>query len=141
MNINFVEEKKLKLFTYSVHCFVSQADRRETEEFRLLRDLFKDYDKEVRPVYNTSEAVNVEFSLSLIQIISVVGSKRLNMRSDSRLMKKEKKRTFEVGRQLNNFLFVNRPDDNRWYTEIVVHKNEASLRINPLALLVSGIQI
>lgn len=100
---------KLKLFTYSVHCFVSQADKRETEEFRLLRDLFKDYDKEVRPVYNTSEAVNVEFSLSLIQIISVVGSKRLNMRSDSRVMKKEKKRTFEVGRQLNNFLFVNRP--------------------------------
>ena len=109
VNINFVEEMKLKLFTYSVHCFVSQADKRETEEFRLLRDLFKDYDKEVRPVYNTSEAVNVEFSLSLIQIISVVGSKRINMRSDSRVMKKEKKPTFEVGRQLNNFLFVNRP--------------------------------
>lgn len=79
MNINFVEEmNRLKLLTYSVHWFYSQTDKRETEEFRLLRDLFKDYDKEVRPVYNTSEAVNVEFSLSLIQIISVVSSKRLN---------------------------------------------------------------
>lgn len=46
--------------------------KRETEEFRLLRDLFKDYDKEVRPVYNTTDVVNVNFSLSLIQIISVV---------------------------------------------------------------------
>lgn len=46
--------------------------KRETEEFRLLRNLFKDYDKEVRPVYNTSDVVNVNFSLSLIQIISVV---------------------------------------------------------------------
>ncbi|XP_074615026.1 neuronal acetylcholine receptor subunit alpha-10-like isoform X2 [Acropora palmata] len=53
------------------------ADKRETEEFRLLRDLFKDYDKEVRPVYNTSEAVNVEFSLSLIQIISVNSKSQL----------------------------------------------------------------
>ena len=55
----------------SVSCYLSA--KRETEEFRLLRDLFKDYDKEVRPVYNTSDVVNVNFSLSLIQIISVVG--------------------------------------------------------------------
>jgi len=52
-------------------------DKRETEEFRLLRDLFKHYDKEVRPVYNTSTAVNVQFSLSLIQIISVNSKSQL----------------------------------------------------------------
>ena len=51
---------------------VDSSDKRETEEFRLLRDLFEHYDKEVRPVYNTTDAVNVDFSLSLIQIISVV---------------------------------------------------------------------
>ena len=44
----------------------------ETHEFRLLRDLFEHYDKEVRPVFNTSSPVHVKFSLSLIQIISVV---------------------------------------------------------------------
>lgn len=49
----------------------------ETEEFRLLRNLFKDYDKEVRPVYNTSDVVNVNFSLSLIQIISVNSKSQL----------------------------------------------------------------
>ena len=50
----------------------NSTDNRETDEFRLLRDLFNHYDKEARPVYNVSDVVNVEFSLSLIQIISVV---------------------------------------------------------------------
>ena len=50
------------------------TDKRETDEFRLLRDLFKDYDKEVRPVYKNTDVVNVQFSLSLIQIISVVSA-------------------------------------------------------------------
>ena len=57
---------------YLLFFFVLSTVKSETEEFRLLRNLFKDYDKEVRPVYNTSDVVNVNFSLSIIQIISVV---------------------------------------------------------------------
>lgn len=49
----------------------------ETHEFRLLRDLFEHYDKEVRPVFNTSSPVHVKFSLSLIQIISVNSKSQL----------------------------------------------------------------
>lgn len=57
---------------FRLYLVIIFAVKRETEEFRLLRDLFNDYDKEVRPVYNTTDVVNVEFSMSLIQIISVV---------------------------------------------------------------------
>ena len=43
-----------------------------TNEYRLLRDLFENYDKEVRPVFNKTDVVNVNFSMSLIQIVNVV---------------------------------------------------------------------
>lgn len=42
------------------------VDKCEIEEFWFLWDLFKNYDKEVRLVYNISDVVNVEFSLVLI---------------------------------------------------------------------------
>jgi len=47
-------------------------DPRDTHEKRLLKDLFQNYDKEVLPVLKKNDTVNVEFSLALIQIISVV---------------------------------------------------------------------
>ncbi|EDO42054.1 predicted protein [Nematostella vectensis] len=50
---------------------------RETAEKRLLADLFRNYDSEVRPVFNDSDKVNVEFSLSLIQIIAVNSKSQL----------------------------------------------------------------
>ena len=66
-------EKTYRMITTVIYFFfVLSTVKSETEEFRLLRNLFKHYDKEVRPVYNTSDVVNVNFSLSLIQIISVV---------------------------------------------------------------------
>lgn len=43
-----------------------------SDEARLLRNLFDDYDNQVRPVFNTTDVVNVRFSLSLIQIVNVV---------------------------------------------------------------------
>ena len=43
-----------------------------SDEARLLRHLFDDYDNQVRPVFNTTDVVNVKFSLSLIQIVNVV---------------------------------------------------------------------
>ena len=42
------------------------------DEDRLLRDLFKDYSRDVRPVVNMSQAVQVWFGITFSQIIDVV---------------------------------------------------------------------
>ncbi|CAK9297068.1 unnamed protein product [Gordionus sp. m RMFG-2023] len=41
------------------------------EEGRLIRDLFRNYNKLIRPVRNRTEHLNVQFGLSLIQLINV----------------------------------------------------------------------
>ncbi|KXJ09443.1 neuronal acetylcholine receptor subunit alpha-10 [Exaiptasia diaphana] len=56
---------------------LAKQDPRETHEKRLLKNLFQNYDKEVRPVLKKNDSVNVEFSLSLIQIISVNSKSQL----------------------------------------------------------------
>lgn len=43
------------------------------EEERLIRDLFRDYNKLIRPVETINMSVEVQFSMSLIQLINVVG--------------------------------------------------------------------
>ena len=43
-----------------------------SDEERLLHDLLCTYDKEVRPVDNNTEAVEVTFELKLIQVVVVV---------------------------------------------------------------------
>ncbi|KAH9503287.1 Ligand-gated ion channel 4 [Bulinus truncatus] len=47
---------------------VTQADE---NEYRLVRDLMKNYDKRVRPSLNHTDALNVTFGLALVQIIDV----------------------------------------------------------------------
>lgn len=42
------------------------------DEERLVRDLFRGYNKLIRPVRNMSETVEVQFGLSFIQLINVV---------------------------------------------------------------------
>lgn len=44
----------------------------ETNETRLYRDLFENYEKYNHPVLNQSEAVTVDFDFQLIRIIDVV---------------------------------------------------------------------
>uniref|UniRef100_T1JNF7 Neurotransmitter-gated ion-channel ligand-binding domain-containing protein n=1 Tax=Strigamia maritima TaxID=126957 RepID=T1JNF7_STRMM len=55
----------LVLGSLAVHVFGSE------DEERLVRDLFRGYNKLIRPVQNMSETVNVEFGLSFIQLINV----------------------------------------------------------------------
>lgn len=46
------------------------------DEERLVRDLFRDYNKLIRPVEVMNETVEVEFGLSFIQLINVVSCTR-----------------------------------------------------------------
>lgn len=41
-------------------------------EYRLIRDLLRNYDHRIRPSLNASEPLNVTFGLALAQIIDVV---------------------------------------------------------------------
>ena len=44
----------------------------DINEYRLVRDLLRNYDKRIRPSLNASHAINVTFGFSLSQIIDVV---------------------------------------------------------------------
>lgn len=44
------------------------------DEERLVRDLFRDYNKLIRPVEVMNKTVEVQFGLSFIQLINVVSS-------------------------------------------------------------------
>ena len=44
----------------------------DDNEYRLVRDLMRDYDPRIRPSRNYTEALNVTFGLALAQIIDVV---------------------------------------------------------------------
>ena len=54
-------------FVFSV--ILTMAD---INEYRLVRDLLRNYDKRIRPSLNASHALNVTFGFSLSQIIDVV---------------------------------------------------------------------
>ncbi len=49
----------------------------DDNEYRLVRDLMRNYDPRIRPSRNHSEALNVTFGLALAQIIDVVSSAHL----------------------------------------------------------------
>ncbi|XP_048581252.1 neuronal acetylcholine receptor subunit alpha-3 isoform X2 [Nematostella vectensis] len=49
----------------------SYVDHTEDVEHRLLNDLFKDYNKEARPVLNKSEAIEVQFDMAYAQLINL----------------------------------------------------------------------
>lgn len=42
------------------------------DEERLVRDLFRGYNKLIRPVQNMTEKVDVRFGLAFVQLINVV---------------------------------------------------------------------
>lgn len=50
----------------------AEADSRLPDEQRLLRKLLTNYDHSVRPVYNITQSVTVNFSLTLVQIMDMV---------------------------------------------------------------------
>lgn len=54
--------------------FVSLSVRGSEDEERLVRDLFRDYNKLIRPVERMNETVDVSFGLSFIQLINVVST-------------------------------------------------------------------
>ncbi|KAF0767354.1 acetylcholine receptor subunit beta-like 1 isoform X2, partial [Aphis craccivora] len=51
---------------YVMSCWCSE------DEERLVRDLFRGYNKLIRPVQNMTEKVNVQFGLAFVQLINVV---------------------------------------------------------------------
>jgi len=48
--------------------------RGDDQEYRLIRDLLRNYDPRLRPLTNASHALNVTFGVALSQIIDVVSS-------------------------------------------------------------------
>ena len=57
------------------------------EEERLVRDLFRGYNKLIRPVQNMTQKVEVAFGLAFIQLINVVSSEtHINHTRNVRLM-------------------------------------------------------
>lgn len=46
----------------------------DPNEYRLVRDLMKSYDKRIRPSFNHSDPLNVTFGFSLAQIIDVAST-------------------------------------------------------------------
>lgn len=53
-------------------CFALAITGADDIEYRLMRDLLRNYDRQVRPSLNASEPLNVTFGLALAQIIDVV---------------------------------------------------------------------
>eukprot|EP00794_Sanderia_malayensis_P007313 gene7314-8131_t len=69
-----------RFILYALSCMVflvSAVDRPETPEIRLLRNIFDNHDNQVRPVFNRTDVINVQFSLSLIQIVNVNSKSQL----------------------------------------------------------------
>ena len=56
------------LFDYSQKSMVKCSD----EEERLIKKLFKGYNKLIRPVRNASDAIEITMDLVLLQLINVV---------------------------------------------------------------------
>ena len=63
------------LFSYWICCidiFILFTGLCSQEEERLVRDLFRGYNKLIRPVQNMTQKVKVAFGLAFIQLINVV---------------------------------------------------------------------
>ena len=55
-------------YIFSVNISVEGSE----DEERLVRDLFRGYNKLIRPVENMSQTVDVKFGLAFVQLINVV---------------------------------------------------------------------
>ena len=53
-------------------CFTEASSGNERVEAVLRKKVFKDYDKDIRPVNNESQAVDLTVNLDLFQIIKLV---------------------------------------------------------------------
>lgn len=63
---------RFQFFSLSLSIFRLTEAAVETNETRLYKDLFKNYNKYTRPVINESRPVTVVFDFQLIRIIDVV---------------------------------------------------------------------
>lgn len=59
------------VFVHTIICQFISGICSEDEE-RLVRDLFRGYNKLIRPVQNMTEKVDVRFGLAFVQLINVV---------------------------------------------------------------------
>lgn len=64
-------EEKQNHFYVSIPTSIFSGSCSEDEE-RLVRDLFRGYNKLIRPVQNMTEKVDVRFGLAFVQLINVV---------------------------------------------------------------------
>lgn len=58
----------VKICTFFSHAEVYASE----DEERLVRDLFRGYNKLIRPVQNMTQTVDVRFGLAFVQLINVV---------------------------------------------------------------------
>lgn len=58
----------MDIFTIYLKCTVHGSE----DEERLVRDLFRGYNKLIRPVQNMTQTVDVRFGLAFVQLINVV---------------------------------------------------------------------
>ena len=67
------------LFVYMLNNRFSVSGSGSRDEERLVRDLFRGYNKLIRPVQNMTQKVEVAFGLAFIQLISVVSINSLRV--------------------------------------------------------------
>lgn len=74
--VNREQEKNAQKLIYSsislCHCLNAYVVLGSEDEERLVRDLFRGYNKLIRPVQNMTQTVDVRFGLAFVQLINVV---------------------------------------------------------------------
>ena len=67
-----MREDVCMVFVHCPSCLASVSGVGSRDEERLVRDLFRGYNKLIRPVQNMTQKVEVAFGLAFIQLINVV---------------------------------------------------------------------
>ena len=78
-----------------LYCIIGLCSQ---EEERLVRDLFRGYNKLIRPVQNMTQKVEVAFGLAFIQLINVVSLQKQQHRSHCAKVQK-----YNRAKQVSNF--------------------------------------
>ena len=119
-------------------CVVFDGIHGSLEEERLIRDLFKGYNKLIRPVKNANDQVVVEMDLTLIQLIDVVEKEQI-MKTNVWIVLRWK--DFQLNFQSNDYNLgpsaITVPSEKVWTPDIVLFNNadgnyEASYKSNAL---------
>lgn len=66
-----LQQFQIKFHPKTTHHSVTGSE----DEERLVRDLFRGYNKLIRPVQNMTQKVDVRFGLAFVQLINVVSAK------------------------------------------------------------------